>query len=453
MKIQQEYNVDIATAHSRLSKKWKNATWKWSALVERCSRTTRTDETAAEYARMSREEQGNIKDVGGFVGGYLSQGVRKTANVLHRTVATLDIDFGTPDVWDDFCMSFDFAAMLYSTHKHSEEHPRYRLVFPLSRPVRPEEYEPLCRKVASAVGMDLFDDSTYELARLFYWPSTSKDAEFVFQWQDGPACDVDAILSQYVDFRDASAWPVSSREGEVIRHEMKKAGDPTAKGGVIGAFCRAYSIEDAIEGLLAEYYEPTDKEGRYTYTKGSVAGGLVCYEGKFAFSHHDTDPAGRRLCNAFDLCRIHLFGEQDEGSRAQDITRMPSYLSMMELAREDKNVRLELAREQQRRAAEDFADVIKDEDDAWKGELDYAKNGELKSTIGNIVAILENDPTFRGRLTHDEFSGDDERRARCHGGTRRDSGPTATTPTSARGWRRTTSSRARRRSATDLPRC
>ena len=79
------------------------------------------------------------------MGGYLSKGVRKNANVLYRSVATLDIDYGTLNVWEDFTMAFNFAAMLYSTHKHSGAHPRFRLVFPLSRQVKPAEYEPLCR--------------------------------------------------------------------------------------------------------------------------------------------------------------------------------------------------------------------------------------------------------------------------------------------------------------------
>ena len=114
MKLNPKYDfiVDLATAGSRLSKKWRNRQWRWSELLERCSQTTRTAETATEYARMSREEQSQVKDVGGFVGGYLSGGVRKRANVLYRTVATLDIDYGTPDVWDDFQMAFNFAAML-----------------------------------------------------------------------------------------------------------------------------------------------------------------------------------------------------------------------------------------------------------------------------------------------------------------------------------------------------
>lgn len=412
IRLNNDFSIDLATAHSRIAKKWRNRHWLWSELLQRCSETKRTGETAAEYARMSKEEQSNVKDVGGFVGGYLSGGIRKNANVMYRTVATLDIDYGTVNVWDDFTMAFGFAAMIYSTHKHSSKTPRYRLVFPLSRQVSPAEYEPLCRKIAAEIGIDLFDDTTYELPRLFYWPSTSKDADFVFDYQDGPACDVDAILSQYVDYKDVSAWPLSSREGDVIAHEIKKQGDPTEKPGVIGAFCRAYSIEDAIDTFLSDKYEKTGHDGRYTYKLGSVAGGLVCYEGKFAYSHHETDPASRQLCNAFDLCRIHLYGAQDEGSRALDVTRKPSYAAMQEFAAKDKAVKLLMARERAQAAADDFdglddAELPEDYNDEWKAELEYTKSGKLLCNIANIILILENDPALAGHIVHDLFTGMD----------------------------------------------
>lgn len=412
IRLNNDFSIDLATAHSRIAKKWRNRHWLWSELLQRCSETKRTGETAAEYARMSKEEQSNVKDVGGFVGGYLSGGIRKNANVMYRTVATLDIDYGTVNVWDDFTMAFGFAAMIYSTHKHSSKTPRYRLVFPLSRQVSPAEYEPLCRKIAAEIGIDLFDDTTYELPRLFYWPSTSKDADFVFDYQDGPACDVDAILSQYVDYKDVSAWPLSSREGDVIAHEIKKQGDPTEKPGVIGAFCRAYSIEDAIDTFLSDKYEKTGHDGRYTYKLGSVAGGLVCYEGKFAYSHHETDPASKQLCNAFDLCRVHLFGAQDEGSRALDVTRKPSYAAMQEFAAKDKAVKLLMARERAQAAADDFddlddAELSEDYNDEWKAELEYTKSGKLLCNIANIILILENDPALAGHIVHDLFTGMD----------------------------------------------
>lgn len=412
IRLNNDFSIDLATAHSRIAKKWRNRHWLWSELLQRCSETKRTGETAAEYARMSKEEQSNVKDVGGFVGGYLSGGIRKNANVMYRTVATLDIDYGTVNVWDDFTMAFGFAAMIYSTHKHSSKTPRYRLVFPLSRQVSPAEYEPLCRKIAAEIGIDLFDDTTYELPRLFYWPSTSKDADFVFDYQDGPACDVDAILSQYVDYKDVSAWPLSSREGDVIAHEIKKQGDPTEKPGVIGAFCRAYSIEDAIDTFLSDKYEKTGHDGRYTYKLGSVAGGLVCYEGKFAYSHHETDPASKQLCNAFDLCRVHLFGAQDEGSRALDVTRKPSYAAMQEFVAKDKAVKLLMARERAQAAADDFdglddAELPEDYNDEWKAELEYTKSGKLLCNIANIILILENDPALAGHIVHDLFTGMD----------------------------------------------
>ena len=68
--LKNDFTIDIATAHSRLSKKWKNKRVKWSELALKCSETRRTGETYAEYLRMTRDEQSGVKDVGGFVGGY-----------------------------------------------------------------------------------------------------------------------------------------------------------------------------------------------------------------------------------------------------------------------------------------------------------------------------------------------------------------------------------------------
>ena len=408
IKLNNDFPIDIATAHSRLSKKWKNKATTWAKLVERCSETKRTTESVSEYAKMSRDEQSGIKDVGGFVGGYLSGGTRKTANVMWRSIATLDIDYGTLDFWDDFTIGFGFAAMIYSTHKHTKEHPRYRLVFPLSRQVRPDEYEPLCRKIAEKIGIDRFDDTTYQLARLFYYPSTSRDGDYFFDYQDGKACDVDSFLKEYHDYKDVAAWPTSNREGELIAHLSKKVGDPTEKPGLIGAFCRAYTIQEAIDTFLQDAYEKTAHENRYTYKLGSVAAGLVCYDDKFAYSNHETDPASKQLCNAFDLCRIHLFGVQDEDSKITDTTHLPSYLKMQDFVAKDKRVRILLTKERRADAKKDFADMMpedREDEDNWMADLDFDKKGSIKSTASNIIAILENDPKLKGHVWHNLFNG------------------------------------------------
>lgn len=411
--------IDIATAHKRYSKKWKNKRIGWQELVERCAQTKRTDETIKEYLKMSREEQAGIKDVGGFVGGYLSGGVRKTQNVMYRTVATLDIDYGTADVWEEFTQQYSCAAMLYSTHKHTSDKPRFRLCIPFNRQVTPQEYEPICRRIANSINIELFDITTYQLPRLFYWPSTSKNGEYVFEYQDGEALNVDEVLATYIDWHNVSDWPTANREGEIISHEIRKAGDPLEKPALIGAFCRAYTIEDAIDKFLSDMYEPTAAEGRYTYKFGSVAGGLVCYEGKFAYSHHETDPASRQLCNAFDLCRIHLFGVHDEGCRQTDVTKLPSYIKMQEFVADDKRVRVMLTKERQAEANAIFAGASEEDENPtdeaesqedntdWMQDLEFDKKGNIKPSAKNIMCILENDPKLAGHLWHDEFTGFD----------------------------------------------
>lgn len=398
-----DFQLDIATAHSRLSRKWRNRLWKWSELLSRCAEPKRTGESMREYLRMSREEQSAVKDVGGFVGGYLGGGTRKTASVLYRTLVTLDIDFGTPDVWDDFTMNFGCAAAIYSTHKHTREKPRLRLIIPSDRQMTPSEYEPVCRYWTSRLGIELFDHTTYQLARLFYWPSASRDGEYVFEWQDGPAFSVDEVLASYRDYTDVSEWPMSVREGDAVAHEIRKAGDPMEKPGLIGAFCRAYTIEEVIEEFLPDVYEKTAMEGRYTYRAGSVAGGLVTYDHKFAYSHHDTDPASRQLCNAFDLMRIQKYGIEDEGSRQTDITKKPSYQRMMDLAAADRKVRELMTTERLAEAGLDFADMDEAEDPDWKGKIDTDKRGHAKPTFANLRVIMLNDPNFR-KVRYDTFA-------------------------------------------------
>lgn len=408
IKIKYDPELDIATAHSRLAKTWRNKAWKWSGILAKCEEPRRTAETVKEYLRMGREEQSSIKDVGGFVGGYLSNGIRKTANVMYRTLVTLDIDYGTADVWEDFTLNFDCAAMIYSTHKHTPEKPRLRLVLPANRQMTPAEYEPVCRYWTSRIGIELFDHTTYQLPRLFYWPSTSRDGVYIFNYQDGPAFDVDEVLATYRNPQDVSEWPMSSREGDVLAHEIRKAGDPTEKPGLIGAFCRAYTIEEAIEKFLPDVYEKTAIEGRYTYRAGSVAGGLVCYEGKYAYSHHETDPASRKLCNAFDLVRIHKYGVQDEGSRVTDVTRLPSYTKMQDFAAADKAVRVLLTKEQIANASSDFAGIdVKEETKKtgtdWMENLDYDKKGNIKPTPKTLKMIMLNDPCYK-LVKYDLFS-------------------------------------------------
>lgn len=168
----------ISTGNSRMEKKWNGQEMEFSVFLERLSHTVRTSETMEQYRKLSKAKQDSIKDVGGFVLGKLKGGRRKKANVLFRSGLTLDMDYATEDIAEQIELFFDFRCLIYSTHKHTPEKPRLRLIIPLSRTVSPDEYAAVARKVAEDIGMELFDDTTYEPSRLMYWPSTSADGEF-----------------------------------------------------------------------------------------------------------------------------------------------------------------------------------------------------------------------------------------------------------------------------------
>lgn len=400
MNVQNDKALDIALGNSRKTKTWKNKTVRWSELLDRLSTATRKPETMAEYKAMTRDQQSQIKDVGGFVGGYCNNGSR--SDIRFRSILCLDADFADGDLWPDWELLYGNAAALYSTHKHTTEKPRYRLVVPLARNVDSDEYQAVGRRIAATLGIDKFDDTSYQPQRMMYWPSCSQDGPYVFEHTDGAFLDPDTVLATYHNWRDVSSWPMSSRVAEVVRKTAAKQKDPLEKGGIVGAFCRAYTIQEAI----AEYvptYRVCDDPGRYTYTEGSTAAGVVIYDNKFSYSHHGTDPASGQLCNAWDLVRLHRFGELDSDCNPDTpVSSRPSYRAMAQLASEDKRVKAQIVADRMTEATADFDEPAEDGED-WKAKLKITEKGAIAQTIENVVIILQHDPQLAGRLALNEM--------------------------------------------------
>ncbi len=386
--------IQIATGNSRMEKRWNNVEMELDEFIERISHTIRTAETVEQYMKMTKAKQDAIKDVGGYVAGRLKGGRRKKDCVEYRTIITLDIDHAVPGVIEQIEMLYNYRCFIYSTHKHTAENPRLRLVIILSRPVSPDEYVAVARKVAEDIGIEMFDDTTYEPSRLMYWPSTSADGEFIFRDIEGEPLNPDEVLSRYKDWRDSSEWPVSSRQQSIVQREMRKQADPLSKDGVIGAFCRTYTIEDAIAAFLPDVYQPSAMSGRYDYVPADSQAGVVIYEGKFAYSHHATDPACGRLMNAFDMVRIHRYGDLDEKvSEDTEAAKLPSFTAMSEFAVSDENVKMTIAGERMEKAEKEFSG----ENEDWQKELEYEKRSTVvKNTLRNLLLILNNDEKLKG---------------------------------------------------------
>lgn len=407
LKIEYDGTLTIATGRSRKETQWKNREMLWSELVNRLSNTTRTGETYSEYKKSAKSVRDDIKDIGGFVGGTLKGGRRKTEAVVWRQLITLDADFIKGDLWTSVELMFDFAVLAYSTHSHSPKDQRLRLVIPLARPITPDEYQAISRRLAADIGIDFFDDTTYQPHRLMYWPSTAHDAEFLFEFQDEAWLNPDEVLDRYTDWRDPSYWPESSRVQQSRQRMADRQGDPYEKPGMVGAFNRTYSIYEAIETFLNDVYRQED-DGRYSYIPGSTSGGLVIYEdGKFAYSHHGTDPVGGQLVNSFDLVRLHKFGIRDEDAKeGTPVVRLPSNVAMTEFAAKDDKVKRQMGIERLEEAGHDFDVVdVQQMDNDWLSKLErHHRTGKILSTRNNALLVLENDGNLKGKIAYNEFS-------------------------------------------------
>ena len=192
--------------------------------------------------------------------------------------------------------------------------------------------------------------------------------------------DPDVILAAHPEWTDITRLPTSSRESTAKQAARKKAEDPLTKDGIVGVFCRTYTIQDTIIKFLSDVYEQSAMEGRYDYIPGEGTAGVVVYDDKFAYSHHATDPAGGKLLNAFDLVRVHKFGDKDDKA---------SFKAMCDFAMQDDTVKIAAAKEKFYEAEKDF------EDTDWTKQLSRDKNGSLENCLHNITVIMENDPNLK----------------------------------------------------------
>ena len=378
--------LNIAYGNNRQSKRWVNKTIGFDDLKERLRVTIRTTESAEEYAKMSRAQRDTAKDHGGFVAGVLKGGRRKADTVESRSMVALDGDRINADFLESYEALCPYTSVLYTTHSSTEENPRVRLVFPLTRDVTPEEFVAVSRYLAQMLGIDYFDECSYQPNQLMYWPSTPANGSFVYKETDGPWLDPDAILGEHPEWTDPTRLPTSSRESKANTTAQQKVQDPLTKEGVVGLFNRAYyPISKALEAFLPDVYEPTDNENRWHLIASSSMAGVEIKEDKFVYSHHAKDPAYLKMCNAFDIVRIHRFGDLDDKA---------SYKAMCEFAMGQDDVKMLAASERTAGAETDFSGG---EDIDWQKHLQYEpRSMVLKNNLHNITLIMENDPNLKG---------------------------------------------------------
>ncbi|BFH59431.1 hypothetical protein PAJ34TS1_00230 [Paenibacillus azoreducens] len=139
----------------------------------------------AQYDAMNNVARGKVKDGPAFVGGLVRTGGERrrmsTAGAWSHLISIAEMTISYfPLSW---CWRTAYAV--YSTHSHRPQKPKYRLIIPADRNMSPDEYAAVSRKLAEQIGMNNFDKTTFDVHRLMYLPSCSKDAEPVLEVYEG----------------------------------------------------------------------------------------------------------------------------------------------------------------------------------------------------------------------------------------------------------------------------
>ena len=407
----------------------------------------RTREKFLEYKGADKQTQVNIKDVGGFIGGETEGFKRINGIKITRQLLTLDIDANSPDVYEYLVRNIHFYCIVHTTHSHSPEENRFRIIAPLSREVNADEYEAIGRRVAYKIEnpnknesfKGLFDETTFQANRLMFFPSVACDGEYICELlnldmanDEQQIIDVDKIFEEYNDKNDIYEWFRPQRiDAEKIGRNNLQNKNPLKANGLIGAFNRTYSITQAIEKFLSHIYKK-ERNGRYTYMNGdSHGGGIILSNDTLFYSHHGTDPANLYYRSAFDLVKIHLFGDFDESFTPEKIIakgvfeKTESFTKMIEfcrtipevLERSDTNIALAQKLEKQDKYVEEFfekdetfkaletkeEEVIEQEeekkvDNSWIVQLDG-----MKSNFAKLDIIFTHDNQIGNLFYYDTF--------------------------------------------------
>jgi hypothetical protein len=315
-------------------------------------------------------------------------GPRSNENVRGITVGVFDIDHPPDDSWFGRLEVSSVAYIVHSTHQYPAEE-RYRLIMPLSRTVKPEEWHRAHAAILELLGLPA--DPLKDLARIYFEPNSIEGTEPLFTARPGNALNVDEIVRQ----RPATATPAPS----------PSASEPVDVDE-IAAQIRKHASDDnrplVAQALRGEGLGP--KSGANPY--GGQDNALIRLMSTAAF-----------CCDAPWEAIEHLFGptfaatDWGEGTDALVARAKEKF----DLARERK------AKRDAERAAENAAmmaavgiargaatplDEGDTDPDKWPEKLIWTTGKEPKLTVceANVIRVLCNAPEWKDKIRFNQVT-------------------------------------------------
>lgn len=245
--------------------------------------------------------------------------------------------------------------------------PRWRVIAPLSKSHTPQERKRLVGILNTALGGILTGES-FTQSQAFY-----------FGRVDGALWEAGTNAGRYLDEIDdvVPTYPRGHSVGK--KHELK---DPRDKQDLIGAFCRAFNIYEAIAEFIPDTFEHID-DNHFTWLGHQVRGVFATDDEQHLGASHDTWPFGtNNVANTFDIVRQFKFDPLMEEDILCPAFERPSYRDMCEWAGSLPEVKLEMQGSTDTANAEYF-----DEVEATEGRDAPANSSKFQAIPAHLFAL------------------------------------------------------------------
>lgn len=388
--------MPFATARNGKTKEWQHKEKSVRQVIKYLGAADQIELSQKEFNALGSAERAKIKNGNpAFFGGYF-EGRRTSTTVRTRSIVALDIDKKFNGDFFRYMKEYcQYPFYIYESISSTPKLRKWRVLFFLSEDIDADYYEPVARKIAGNLSIiDYVDQTCYRKTQMMYAPVYCSDVidpvnEFIGELDQPFISTAEIMLDLGNDPLNPRTWDKAREEGALRSQNNMTLNDPREKSGLIGQFCR---FVGDIHGAITMYSLPYVGSGgdRYSYTNGTSANGFVVYDGgQWAYSNHESDPAaeGGHDLNAFDLVRIHLFGDRDREKGYKEPTKAPSYKAMAEMLTGTADFQEFIAEENAEKVIETFgSEFFDDVEDETSEAPARSTNGKRMVLNGRKVA-------------------------------------------------------------------
>lgn len=132
-----------------------------------------------------------------------------------ESVTALVIDYDSGTTLGDAVNGLECSWMAYTTHSHREDHPKFRLILPLSSPVSADDWPSFWREAVADIAPTA-DQACKDASRIFYTPSRRVSARWP-EWWEVYSDDDDALSESFHEWMDPRTGEITT----TATHERK----------------------------------------------------------------------------------------------------------------------------------------------------------------------------------------------------------------------------------------